>query len=175
MRTGDQPSGPSTGHPVGPSIHDEVHEELTDTNDDCICDSLVDDADPDCPVHTGCDHSFHMGCSRCEAAPEWRTWDLIMAGDERLWANNEEGSYSEEGSWTDVLAEGRTVRSSADIAAMGPVRRAVVITLPGTWDTPRVIGEWLVAPSANINPESLRQVAAELLAGALHSEEADRG
>lgn len=102
-----------------------------------------------------------------EPAPEWQSWPMITAGDGR--------HYTGPGYWYRVDQPNRLPLSQNEIAALGPVRRCVPVTLPDDSDYPGPSEFISMREDAReyadvYGTEAAEEYAAELLAAALHGE-----
>lgn len=79
-------------------------------------------------------------------------WDLITAGDGVTYWQNEGNKYC----WSPLgRSNGNDGLTDAEILALGPVRRAVVVTLPDGWERARY------ALSASIGEAAIAAALAE--------------
>lgn len=104
-----------------------------------------------------------------DPAPEWQSWPMITAGDGRHY----ERLAPAEGRarWRQVGYHWRL--TDDEIAALGPVRRCVPVTLPDEWDdvTLGSVPGDVILEGGLLTTGMARRIAAELLAAALHAEE----
>lgn len=116
-------------------------------------------------------------CDKLSPAPEWQSWPMITAGDGRHYRPGE--TLSGERAWWPIDRYESVGLTDAEIAALGPVRRAVVVTVPDEpkayltrWNT--FDGEAVFEIKGNDMPLTAMGVAAEIVAAALREEGEER-
>ena len=105
--------------------------------------------------------------------PEWLDWPLITAGDGRVYRGT--GRHPKLGFrfWQRLDRPDLESLTTAEIAALGPVREAVIVTLPDLpWENAQDEDGTVHAgfPGGWMRPGTARKVAAELLAAARAAE-----
>lgn len=118
-------------------------------------------------------HNMPWGECPPPSIPE--AWDLITAGDGRMWERVEDRNTTYRWAEFGANEEIRSLYTDAQILALGPVRRCAPVTLPDDSDYPGPSEFISMREDAReyadvYGPEAAEEYAAELLAAALHAE-----